>query len=346
MADVLHGSAGRWGMYIGRRVVGAILAMLGVVILVFILTHVLGDPTRLVLGNRATSQQYLQMRKQLGYDRSIVAQFVTYIGQIVRGDFGSSALTSQSVIGQIGSRLPVTIELVVASMILGLLWTIPLGVLSARRPGGIADRISQTIVGFGVAMPAFWFGLLLILLFVATLKVAPTPIGQLDLTATPPPHRTGMVVVDALLAGQIGTFGSALAHLALPAITLAITACPPILLLTRNGMIESLRSDYSRSERSLGLSERRIQWYAFKNALIPITTMTAMTFGYLIGGTVLVESVFSWPGIGLYAVQSMQNFDYQPVLGVVVVTSGIFVVVYLLADLLTMVIDPRVREAR
>ena len=346
MTGVLQGPAGRWSQYIVKRLIAAVLAMLGVTILVFVLTHALGDPTRLILGNRATHAQYLAERRRLGYDHSLLHQFGTYLSQLVQGKLGVSALTQQSVIGQIGSRLPVTLELVIASMILGLAWTIPLGVISARRPGGIVDRISQAIVEFGVAMPSFWFGLLLILVFVAELHIAPTPIGQLNITTHTPPHETGLVVIDALVAGQWSTFGSALAHLVLPAITLAITSCPPILQLTRNSMIENLRSEYVRSARSLGLPERRVRWYAFKNALIPITTMTTMTFGYLVGGTVLVEDVFAWPGIGEYAVQSMQNFDYAPVLGVVLVTSGIFVAVYLLADIFALVIDPRVREAR
>jgi peptide/nickel transport system permease protein len=194
-----------------------------------------------------------------------------------------------------------------------------------------------------VALPSFWLGLLLILLFVATFEWAPIPIGQLDITATPPKEVTGFLVVDTLIAGDFTTFRAALSHLVLPAITLAITAFPPILLLTRNGMIEALRSDYVRSARSLGLSERRILWYALSNSLPAIITMIAMTFGYLIGGAVLVENVFSWPGIGLYSVQSMQNFDYQPVLGVVIVASAIFIFVYLLADLVAQIVDPRLR---
>jgi peptide/nickel transport system permease protein len=345
VADVLQGSAGRWAVYLGKRLAGAILAIFGVVVLTFVVTHVLGDPTRLILGNRATQAQYVAERHKLGYDRSVLAQFGSYIGQLVQGNLGVSALTEQSVIGQIGHRLPVTLELVIASMLLGICWTIPLGIISARRPGGVVDRLCQGLVEFGVAMPSFWFGLLLILVFVAALHIAPTPIGQLSITATPPPTHTGFMVIDSLIAGQWGNFGSALGHLVLPAVTLSITSCPPILQLTRNGMIQNMRSDYVRAARALGLRESRVRWYAFKNALVPVTTMTAMTFGYLIGGAVLVEEVFAWPGIGLYAVQSMQNFDYQPVLGVVIVTSAIFVLVYLLADIFTLIVDPRVRES-
>ena len=245
---------------------------------------------------------------------------------------------------EIWSRFPATIELSLAGLLLGLLWTIPLGVISALRPRGIVDRISQAIVEFGVAMPSFLLGVLLILFLYAGLKIAPSPVGELDIGAISPPRHTGLTVIDCIIAGQWGTCWSALRHLLLPAVTLAITACPPILQLTRNAMIDALRGEHIRTARSLGLPQRTIRWYALKNALLPVVTMTAMTFGYLLGGTVLVEQVFSWPGIGLYAVQSLQQLDYAPVLGVVLLASAVYVLVYLLADVLAVLIDPRLRE--
>jgi|SRR5579884_511722 len=341
---ILEGSVGRWSLYVARRLAGAVAGMFGVVLVVFVVTHVLGDPTRLVLGPRASPQQVAQMSHQLGYDRPIVSQFLTYLGQLLRGNLGVSQYTQQPVLHDILHFFPATLELSLAGLLLGLLWTLPLGILSAVRPGGIVDRVSQVIVDFGVAMPSFWLGILLILLFFHVLGIAPAPVGELDIGAVAPARVTGMTVVDCLIAGDFSLFLSALAHLALPAITLAITACPPILQLTRNTMISALRSDYVRNARSMGLPERTTRWYALKNAMIPISTMTAMTFGYLLGGTVLVEEVFSWPGIGLYAVQSIERFDYAPVLGVVLLASAVYVVVYLLADLFAMALDPRVRE--
>src|SRR5260221_9907227 len=189
-----------------------------------------------------------------------------------------------------------------------LLWTVPLGVHSASRPGGIIDRVSQAIVEFGVAIPSFWLGLLFVFFLYFILKIAPAPIGQLDITIDAPPHVTGLIVVDAIPAGNTLAPANALGHLFLPALTLSITSCPPILQLTRNTMIQVLRSDFIRAARSLGLPLRTIYWrYALQNTLLPVTTMTAMTFGYLLGGTVLVETVLSWPRIGLYAVESMQR---------------------------------------
>jgi peptide/nickel transport system permease protein len=324
---------------------GAALALLGVVTIVFVVTRLLGDPAALILGPRATPEQIEQFRADAGYDRSLIVQFWSYLTSLLQGDLGTSRYTQRAVSDEIASRFPATLELAAAGMILGLLWTIPLGIISALRPRGVVDRCSQFLVEFGVAIPSFWLGLILVLIFSTGLGIAPSPVGELDIGAQAPPRVTGMIVVDALLAGDIAIFRSALAHLALPAITLAITACPPILQLTRNTMIGLLRGDFVRSARSFGLPERTVRWYAFKNALLPISTMVAMTFGFLLGGTVLVETVFSWPGIGLYAVQSMQRFDYEPVLGIVILASAVYILVYFLADLVAMTIDPRIRAS-
>lgn len=345
MRAVLAGSAGRWGLFVGRRLIGAAVALLGVVTLVFVVTRLLGDPAALILGPRATPEQIAQFQADAGYDQPIVVQFWDYLTSLLQGDLGTSRYTQRAVSDEIASRFPSTLELAAAGMFLGLLWTIPLGIISALRPRGIVDRFSQFLVEFGVAIPSFWLGLILVLIFSTGLGIAPSPVGELEIGAQAPPRVTGMIAVDALLAGDLATLRSALAHLALPAITLAIASCPPILQLTRNTMIGVLQGDFVRSARSLGLRERTVRWYAFKNALLPISTMVAMTFGFLLGGTVLIETVFSWPGIGLYAVQSMQRFDYEPVLGIVIVASAVYILVYLVADVLAMTIDPRVRES-
>jgi peptide/nickel transport system permease protein len=320
--------------------------MLGVSLAVFLITHEIGDPVYLILGRRATPSQYAHLRKSLGYDRPIWTQYIHYLGQLLHGNLGISQYTLQSVSTEIGQRFPATIELAGAAMIIGVAGAVPLGVVSAMRPGGALDRIGQTVVRFGVAMPSFWLGLIFIYFFYYLWHIAPAPVGQLDISALPPPHVTGLSALDALLAGQWATFGSAMGHLLLPAATLAITACPPILQLTRDSMIAVLRSDFIRTARSLGIPQRRILWsYALKNALLPVITMSSMTFGYLLGGTLLVETVFSWPGVGLYAVQSMQRSDYAPVVGVTLLASAVYILVYFVSDLLSLVLDPRVREA-
>jgi ABC-type dipeptide/oligopeptide/nickel transport system permease component len=227
-----------------------------------------------------------------------------------------------------------------------VLWTVPLGIVSAIRPRGLVDRLSRYLTRLGVAMPSFWLGLLLTYVFFYLLNVLPAPSGQLSLGLAPPPKVTGMLVIDSLIAGDSQAFVSALQHLVLPAVTLSVTACPPILTLTRSTMERVLRSDYIRTARALGLRPRSVYGrFALKNVLLPVSTMTAMTFGYLLGGTVLVETVFSWPGIGLYAVQSMQRLDYDPVLGVVLLASVAYLGAYLLADLFALAVDPRIRRA-
>jgi peptide/nickel transport system permease protein len=342
----LAAPAARWSIFIARRLGSAAVALLGVTILVFIVTHLLADPVYLLIGQRGSPEIITSLRHSLGYDRPLWIQYFAYLGSLAHGDLGTSRYTFQPVATEIGQRFPATFELAAAAMILGLLWTIPLGVISAIRPGGIVDRISQAMVELGVAMPSFWLGLLLVFFLYFTLKIAPAPIGQLDILIDAPPRVTGLIVVDSILAGNLPALGSSLSHLLLPAITLAFTSCPPILQLTRNTMIQALRSDYIRGARSLELPQRTIYWrYALQNALLPVTTMSAMTFGYLLGGTVLVETVFSWPGIGLYTVQSMQHADYDPILGVVLLASAIYVLVYLAADVAALLIDPRVRDA-
>jgi ABC-type dipeptide/oligopeptide/nickel transport system permease component len=340
------GLIGRWLYFIGRRLLSAAAAMLGVTILVFIVTHLMGDPVYLIIGQRGTQEQIVQLRHALGYDRPIWVQYFDYMSDVLHLNLGTSVYTQQPVATEIAQRFPSTVELTVAAMILGLAWTIPLGVASAARPGGVLDRFSQAVVEFGVAMPSFWLGLLLLFVFYYILRIAPTPVGELDFNIPAPPHITGLIVLDSALSGDIPALISSLSHLVLPAITLAVTACPPILQLTRNTMMDVLRSDYVRGARSLGIPRRIVYWkYALRNALLPVITMSAMTFGYLLGGTVLVETVFAWPGIGRYAVQSMGRFDYSPVLGIVLLAAAAYITVYFFADLINLLIDPRARAS-
>ncbi len=337
-------SAGQLAASAGRQLVGAALALLGVIAVVFVLTHVLGDPTRLILGNRATPEQIANARAQFGYDRNVFVQFGAYLKQLASGDLGVSQYSQQPVNSEIGRRFPVTLELSLVALLLGLAWTIPLAIAGAVRPGGVADRVGQALVEFFVAIPSFWLGIIFILLLYSKLNIAPSPVGVLDIGEQAPTRITGMTLTDSLLERRWDTASSAAHHLALPAITLALTACPPLLQVTRSGMIAALESNYIRTARSLGLPEPTLRRYAFKSALPPLVTMVAMTFGYLLGGSVLIETVFSWPGIGLYAVQSMQQFDYEPVLGVVIVAATVYILVYAVAEMIVRRIDPRIGQ--
>jgi ABC-type dipeptide/oligopeptide/nickel transport system permease component len=330
-------------IFVIRRLAYAVASIVGVSAVTFFVTHVIANPVALVVGQNVTPGAIAALSHQFGYDRPVWEQYLTYMGALLHGNLGTSIITYQPVSEEILRRLPNTIELTAAGLLLGVLWTIPVGCLAALHPGGRIDRLSEGLVAFGVAMPGFWLGLLLILLLYFMLHLAPTPFGQLDPGVIPPPRVTGFMVVDGLIAGDLTVIQSSLAHLLLPALTLALTSCPAILQLTRDTMVKILRSDYIRSARSLGLPPRTVLWYALKNAIVPVVTATCMIFGWLLGSTVLVETVFAWPGIGLYAVQSIRSFDYSPILGIVLMTSTVYVVIYLVADLVGLSLDPRTR---
>lgn len=333
-----------WGLYLGRRLVQTVVVLLGLSAVTFTVTRVLGNPVYLLAGVQADQEVIENLTRQLGLDRPLWEQYLRYLWNLMHGDLGISRHTSNTVASDIARRLPATLELSTAALLLGIGWTVPLGLLSARYKGSVLDRFSQFMVEAGVAIPSFWLGLLLVYLFYFMLHLLPAPLGRLDSNIAPPPTVTGLLTVDSLLAGNWVAFRSAVAHLILPSVTLALTSSPPILQMTRNSMLAVLRSDFIRAARSYGISERIIYFrYALKNVLLPVTTMIAMTYGYLLGGTVLVETVFAWPGLGLYAVDAMNHSDYEPIVGVVMLSAAVYVVIYLITDMLHFTIDPRLR---
>jgi peptide/nickel transport system permease protein len=307
-------------------------------------THLLGNPVYLLVGVQADQEMIDNMMHQMGLDRPIWQQYLSYLGNIASGDLGMSRHTFNPVAADIGRRLPATFELSTAALLLGILWSVPMGLMAAMRQGGVADRVGSFMAQSGVAIPNFWLGLILIYLLFFKFELVPAPLGRIDIGMQPPPTRTGMYLVDAILAGQFEKIGSIVGHLILPAVTLAFTSSPPIFRLTRDTVVKILNSDYIRAARSYGFSEFTINFrHALKNALLPVTTMIAMTYGYLMGGTVLVETVFAWPGLGLYAVDAMNHSDYEPIVGVVLLSALIYVVIYFMADILHFAIDPRLR---
>jgi peptide/nickel transport system permease protein len=333
-----------WGLYLGRRLLQLVMVLLGLAAVTFGVTRFLGNPVYLLVGVQADQQTIETVARRLGLDRPLWEQYLSYVENLAQGDLGVSRFTSNPVVYDIGQRLPATLELSTAALLLGIAWTVPLGLLAARHKNGWIDRLAQGLVEAGVAIPSFWLGLLLVYLLFYQFDLFPAPLGRLGPTAQAPPTVTGLYTIDSLLAGDWGAFRAALSHLALPAITLAFTSCPPILQITRNAMVEVLRSDYIRAARSNGISEGIIFLrYALKNVLLPVTTMIAMTYGYLLGGTVLVEVVFAWPGLGLYAVDAMNNSDYEPIVGVVLLSAVVYVIIYLITDILHFMIDPRLR---
>lgn len=333
-----------WLRFIGRRLIFLIIVLLGVSSITFVVTRLLGNPVYLMVGMQADQEMIDNMIHQMGLDRPIWEQYLSYLANVASGDLGVSRHTYNPVADDIGRRLPATFELSTAALLIGILWSVPIGLWGAMRQGGVADRVGRFMAQSGVAIPNFWLGLILIYLLFFKFQLLPAPLGRIDMGLQPPPSKTGFYLLDSLLAGDMEKFRSSLGHLILPAVTLAFTSSPPIFRLTRDTVVKILNSDYIRAARSYGFSEFTINFrFALKNALLPVTTMIAMTYGYLMGGTVLVETVFAWPGLGLYAVDAMNHSDYEPIVGVVLLSATIYVVAYFLTDMLHYAIDPRLR---
>lgn len=332
--------------YLLRRVLLIFPMLLGVALVSFLLAHVIpADPVTANLGDLAVSNPEIvaAFRHRWGLDRSLLEQFLIYLWNLLHGDLGVSITTAQPVGVDILQHLPATIELAVSATLLSIGVGIPLGVASALRRGGAVDQLSRIISLIGVSAPLFWVGLVAILVFYARLGWAPTP-GRLSASLSPPPVITRFLIPDAILAGRPDLALDALAHLILPAIILSLYGTGIIARMMRAGMLEALREDYIRTARSKGLMPTTVTWrHAFRNALIPVVTVIGLTFGGLLSGTVVMENVFAWPGLGAYAFRSAVSLDYPAIIGVGLVVAATYILVNLLVDVLYGVIDPRVR---
>jgi dipeptide transport system permease protein len=330
-----------------RRLGITLFSIAAVIVITFALTRLLpGDTAAYFAGPAATEAAIQEVRVKLGLDQPKMVQFVRYVQDLARGDFGHSLTTGQPVIRDLASRLPASAELTLAGLIVSILIAIPLGVLAAVKEGSAIDHFSRVIATAGVSLPVFFTGLLLAYFFYFILGWAPAPLGRLDIIYSAPPHVTGFYLIDSLIARDMEVFWAALKQLILPAATLAIFSLAPITRMTRASMLAVLSSDFVRTARASGLSTRKvILTYAFRNALLPVITTLGMVFSFLLGANVLVEKVFAWPGIGSYAVEALIASDFAPVQGFVLVMAILYVLLNLMIDLLYGVIDPRVRMA-
>jgi len=326
------------------RLLSAIPTLFGVVLVTFLLTRVLpGDPAVFFASNPSmTAQDIEAVRQSLGLDKSLPEQFLIYLGNLLQGDLGSSISTGQTVVTEFANRLPASAELTFLAFFIAVGVSLPLGIAAALRPGSLIDHLSRLIATLGVSMPTFVTGLLLIFLFYFVLGIAPEPIGRLDPFMFEPDRVTGLYTIDALVVGDFELFAAALKQMILPAVTMALFALAPLTRMARASMLEVLGSEFIRTARASGLSRRKIiMTYAFRNALLPIVTTMGMTFSYMLGANVLVERVFSWPGVGAFAVDSIINLDYAPLQGFMLVMAGIFILVNLTTDVVIALIDPR-----
>jgi len=330
--------------YIGKRLLFIVPQLIGIVLVCFILVKAIpGDPATLMLGPMASDESISRLRRELGLDRPLPVQFLIYIENLARGDMGKSWQTTKPVLDDLLLRLPATLELITFGLLGALLIGIPLGVISAHRKRGIISKVADYYGLFAGALPDFWLALVLILFFYTIFGFAPSPIGRLDLTVTAPAQVTGFLTVDCLIAGNWRAFRSAAAHLVLPVLTLALVNAGPILKMTLSSMDRMLSAHFSVYEELCGLPRLMIVRNAFRNALPSVITIVSVLYGYLLGGAVLVEIVFSWGGAGQYAVQGVLNSDFNPVLGFVLFSSVFSLFVYLAVDLIYLAIDPRIR---
>ena len=332
--------------YILRRILSAIPTILGALVVMFILTRILpGDPALMVLGPAHSSPENIeQMRKVMGLDHSVPVQFFRYLGQLIQGDLGYSWHSGNPVVKELIMRFPATFELTSLSLLLMIFFGLPLGIIAGYYRNKAPDNIINGFTVLGISMPTFWLGLLLIYIFYFILDIAPPPMGRLSAEVTAPPVVTGLLLVDTLLNRDLSAFLSALHQLILPAVTLAFFNLAIIVRTLKADIIDILREDFIRTARAMGLSQKRILFkHALRNALLPTLTMLGTIYGSLLGGAILTEVVFSWPGVGMYAVESIQWLDYSGLQGFIIFYVFVFTMVNLLVDISYKVIDPRVQ---
>lgn len=328
-----------------RNLAAAAATLLGLLVVTFVIGRLLPiDPVLAVVGDRASAEVIAQTRAEMGLDLPLYRQFGIYVGHALRGDFGQSVLTAQPVLADIARVFPATLELATAAMLLGLLLGLPMGVAGAVWRGRWPDHVVRVVGLIGYSVPIFWLGLIGLLVVYAKLGWVAGP-GRLDVYfegAVPP--VTGSLLFDSLIAGNLTVFVNALRHLALPACVLGLYSLAYLSRMTRGFMIDQLTAEYVTAARIKGLSELRVVWvHAFGNILVPLVTVIALGYGSLLEGSVLTETVFSWPGLGLYITHSLLSADMNAVLGGTLVVGAVFVGLNLLAEMLYPVLDPRAR---
>jgi peptide/nickel transport system permease protein len=329
--------------YILRRLLGLIPVLVGISIVVFLLLRLTpGDPATVMLGERATPEKVAALRAQLGLDRPLWVQYLEFVGRLARGDLGRSIISNDPVADELANRFPATAELVVFAMFWGLVVGIPAGVVSALKRNSLVDVLSMIVSLLGVSMPIFWLGLMLIYLFAVWLRWLP-PSGQIALTI-PFQRVTNFYLIDALLTGNWPAFWSVLQHLILPSLVLSTVTMPILARLTRSAMLEVLGQDYVRTARAKGLPARLVVVrHALRNALLPVVTVVGLQIGGLLGGAILTETIFAWPGMGLWMYQAILQRDYPIVQAGVLVAAVVFVLINLVVDLSYTLLDPRIR---
>ncbi|MEZ4727695.1 MAG: ABC transporter permease [Caldilineaceae bacterium] len=329
--------------FIVRRLLSLIPVMLGVSIVVFALIRMIpGDPVIIMLGERARPEDIERVREEMGFNRPIYIQYFEWMGRILRGDLGTSIINRTEVMDELKYRLSATVEMILVGMLIGLVIGIGIGILSALRRNSWLDLVATVGALLGVSMPIYWLALILVYALAVNRQIFP-PSARLDVNLDVV-RRTGFMLIDTLLMGDIRLFLNALWHLVLPSTVLSTVVMPILARLTRASMLEVMRQDYVRTADAKGLQRRVvIIRHALKNALLPIVTVIGLQLGGLLGGALLTETIFSWPGMGLWTYRAILSRDYPIVQGAVLVSATIYVVVNLVVDISYAYLDPRIR---
>ncbi len=332
--------------FIIRRLFLGILTLFGVILITFILVRLVpSDPAAQWVGGRATPEQIEAAMKELGLDKPMYIQFGYYIKNLLKGNLGYSMITHQPIIKELKSRFPATLELVLFSSFFALLIGLPLGLLSAKAKNSWIDHFSRFFSIGAVSIPSFWTALVLQLIFFMILKISPYG-GQLSIEIKlfqDIPHITGFIFLDTLITGNFVIFKDFLKHLILPALCVGAYTMGLVARMTRSALLEILSEDYIKAARSYGLSERMILYsYALKNSLGPTVTVVTLAMGYALMNTFLVESIFSWPGIGKYVANAITSLDYPAIMGVTIIGACAYIILNLIADIIIS-LDPRVK---
>jgi ABC-type dipeptide/oligopeptide/nickel transport systems, permease components len=331
--------------YVVKRLLMIIPVLLGVSVIAFALIHTApGDPARVIAGEHASQQVIDAITEKYGLDKPLYVQYGIWLKSAIHGDLGKSIISNEKVSTEIFDRFPATIELTIFAMLFAIVVGILAGVISASKQYSAADYASMTVALFGVSMPVFWLGIILVMIFGVWLGWLPIG-GRIDTAFVVGDFRriTGFMIMDSAIQINSGAMIDSIKHLILPAIALGTIPMAMIARITRSSMLEILRQDFIRTERAKGLSERVVIYkHALKNAMIPIITVIGLNFGLLLAGAILTETVFSWPGVGRYVVKAVLQRDYPAVQGCLLVFAFVFVVVNLATDLIYAYIDPRI----
>lgn len=331
-------------IYVLKRLAAMAPVIIGVTLLVFVISHAIpGDPARMIAGPKASNEAVEHIRKAHGLDRPLPEQYLRFVSGLVQGDLGQSIRNHRPVTADLADFFPATLELTLASLLLCLTVGIPLGIVAAVWRNRLADHLTRVFSVIGVSMPVFWLGLMLLVFFYRDLGWLPGS-GRLDVGFSAPPHFTGMYILDSLLAGRWATLGNALAHIILPAFCLSYVYLAIITRIVRSSMIAVLGQEYITTARANGLSEWKVVLrHAFKNSLIPTVTITGLSFGELLGGAILTETIFSWPGMGKYVVDSVNYLDFPAIMGFTMIIALAYICINLAVDVLYAALNPTIR---